>query len=295
MGTGWNSLPGSSEGGGGNDVMGEAGCVGWMFAKKGIFSFPKATFSEDQLMETIWPQTKSLLEKTLGPGLFNLWIKPLAARAGDGCLELIAPNAFVASWVRERLVGQVAEAAAVVMSYRAAFLLGEGFLIQEARSLSRGVKMEDWCSVGLSDVQESEPRGALAVPLPASLSGGDAAVCFYCGLNNHQPRQCPSKSLAAPRPEVWDRFGQVDLDRIEALSQEVEASLSANPLEGMWRRHPDLNRRMEVLQTSALPLGYAASLSKNFLTAYPARLSMPPDFRCLPVRRGGAAAVAEAS
>ena len=26
-----------------------------------------------------------------------------------------------------------------------------------------------------------------------------------------------------------------------------------------WRRHPDLNRRMEVLQTSALPLGYAAS------------------------------------
>ena len=119
------------------------------------------------------------------------------------------------------------------MSYRAAFLLGEGFLIQEARSLSRGVKMEDWCSVGLSDVQESEPRGALAVPLPASLSGGDAAVCFYCGLNNHQPRQCPSKGLAAPRPEVWDRFGQVDLDRIEALSQEVEASLSANPLEGM--------------------------------------------------------------
>ncbi len=25
-----------------------------------------------------------------------------------------------------------------------------------------------------------------------------------------------------------------------------------------WRRHPDSNRRMEVLQTSALPLGYAA-------------------------------------
>ena len=25
-----------------------------------------------------------------------------------------------------------------------------------------------------------------------------------------------------------------------------------------WRRRPDLNRRMEVLQTSALPLGYVA-------------------------------------
>ena len=96
--------------------MGESGCVGWMFSKKGIFSFPKAQFTEDQLMETIWPKTKAVLEKTLTPGLYNLWIKPLAARARDGVLELTAPNAFVAAWVRERLSSQVAEAAAVVMA-----------------------------------------------------------------------------------------------------------------------------------------------------------------------------------
>jgi len=88
-------------------------------------------------METIWPQTKSLLEKTLGPGLFNLWIKPLAARAGDGCLELIAPNAFVASWVRERLVGQVAEAAAVVMGTRPTVVVTEGPTPPPARELVR--------------------------------------------------------------------------------------------------------------------------------------------------------------
>ena len=76
-------------------------------------------------METIWPQTKTLLEKTLGPGLFNLWIKPLTARAGDGVLELIAPNAFVATWVRERLTGQVAEAAAVVMGARPKIVVTE--------------------------------------------------------------------------------------------------------------------------------------------------------------------------
>ncbi len=28
---------------------------------------------------------------------------------------------------------------------------------------------------------------------------------------------------------------------------------------GMWRRHPDLNRGMKVLQTLALPLGYSAN------------------------------------
>lgn len=69
-------------------------------------------------METIWPKTKQLLETTLSPGLYNLWIKPLAARARDGVLELIAPNAFVATWVRERLAEAVADAAAVVMGAR---------------------------------------------------------------------------------------------------------------------------------------------------------------------------------
>ncbi|EFL49420.1 Chromosomal replication initiator DnaA [Solidesulfovibrio fructosivorans JJ]] len=69
-------------------------------------------------MDTIWPKTKMLLEKTLSPGLYNLWIKPLAARARNGVLELTAPNAFVAAWVRERLADSVAEAAAVVMGSR---------------------------------------------------------------------------------------------------------------------------------------------------------------------------------
>ena len=119
------------------------------------------------------------------------------------------------------------------MSYRSAFLLGEGFLIQEARTLSRGVKMEDWCSVSLSEGLASERRGILSVPLPASLSGGDAAPCFYCGLTNHQARQCPSKALAVPRPEIWDRLGQLGIDQMEAVCQSLEGALAANPLEGM--------------------------------------------------------------
>ena len=119
------------------------------------------------------------------------------------------------------------------MSFRSAFLLGDEFTIQEARYLSRGVKIEDWCSVGLARIGESEPRGALAVPLPGSLSGGDAAPCFYCGLNNHQAKQCPSKSLAAPRPAAWERLGQVDLGRLEALSQSLETALAKDPVTAM--------------------------------------------------------------
>lgn len=77
-------------------------------------------------MDTIWPKTKMLLEKTLSPGLYNLWIKPLAARARNGVLELTAPNAFVAAWVRERLADAVAEAAAVVMGSRPRVVVTEG-------------------------------------------------------------------------------------------------------------------------------------------------------------------------
>ncbi len=76
-------------------------------------------------METIWPKTKQLLESTLSPGLYNLWIKPLSARARDGVLELSAPNAFVASWVRDRLADAVAEAAAVVMGARPKVVVAE--------------------------------------------------------------------------------------------------------------------------------------------------------------------------
>ncbi len=34
--------------------------------------------------------------------------------------------------------------------------------------------------------------------------------------------------------------------------------IDCNPLNSKWRRHPDLNRGIAVLQTAALPLGYAA-------------------------------------
>ncbi|MHC1789648.1 tetratricopeptide repeat protein [Solidesulfovibrio sp.] len=116
------------------------------------------------------------------------------------------------------------------MSYRSAFLLGADFIIHEARALSRGVTVEDWCNVSLGRLEEAEesgvePQGELAVPLPSALAGGDAKPCFYCGLNNHGARDCPSKSLTVLRPELWELFGSVDVTGLEALSQGLEAAL----------------------------------------------------------------------
>lgn len=58
-----------------------------------------------------WRLILSLLEKTLNPGLFQVWIKPLEAVVADNALTLLAPNEFVATWVRERLAGDILQAA----------------------------------------------------------------------------------------------------------------------------------------------------------------------------------------
>jgi len=58
-----------------------------------------------------WEHILEILEKRLNPGLFKVWIKPLNAEFKGGDLVLTAPNDFVASWVRDRLVGMIREAA----------------------------------------------------------------------------------------------------------------------------------------------------------------------------------------
>lgn len=59
----------------------------------------------------LWLQLLPMLEKRLEQGLYTLWIKPLSASCEANRLRLFAPNEFVASWVRERLLDTVRDAA----------------------------------------------------------------------------------------------------------------------------------------------------------------------------------------
>ena len=59
----------------------------------------------------LWLKLLPMLENRLEQGLYTLWIKPLTASCEGNRLELQAPNEFVASWVRERLLDVVREAA----------------------------------------------------------------------------------------------------------------------------------------------------------------------------------------
>ncbi len=62
-------------------------------------------------METTWSKIQENLEKILKPGIFQVWIKPLQGEFRDDCLFLRAPNEFVASWVRDRLMDVIEKVA----------------------------------------------------------------------------------------------------------------------------------------------------------------------------------------
>ncbi|MFW5734459.1 MAG: chromosomal replication initiator protein DnaA [Oceanidesulfovibrio sp.] len=66
-------------------------------------------------MDTRWQEISDILQNSINPGLFAVWIKPLSAEVSDKELTLIAPNEFVAVWVRDRLKNEIAEAAQAVL------------------------------------------------------------------------------------------------------------------------------------------------------------------------------------
>lgn len=65
-------------------------------------------------MKTQWLQICENLQNRLNPGTYKVWVAPLAATLEGDVIRLAAPKGFVATWVRDRLLGEIAEAAADV-------------------------------------------------------------------------------------------------------------------------------------------------------------------------------------
>ncbi|WP_176631411.1 tetratricopeptide repeat protein [Desulfolutivibrio sulfoxidireducens] len=115
------------------------------------------------------------------------------------------------------------------MSYRSAFLLGPDFKINEARYASRGNSVEDWCNVVLAAESDTAQAGSLPIDYPAQLVTGDRPMCFYCGLTNHDPGQCPSKSLAGWDPGLWTTLSAMDITDMGERFKALESALSGDP------------------------------------------------------------------
>lgn len=68
-------------------------------------------------MINAWERIQIILEKSLKPGIFKLWIKPLQGEYDSevNLLKLTAPNEFIASWVREKLKKIIIESSLEVL------------------------------------------------------------------------------------------------------------------------------------------------------------------------------------
>ena len=67
------------------------------------------------MLKDAWSEILELLRKSLSSGLYTVWIAPLEAEVRGETLLLKAPNEFVAAWVRDRILGQIREAAAQIL------------------------------------------------------------------------------------------------------------------------------------------------------------------------------------
>ena len=77
----------------------------------------------------------------------------------------------------------------------------------------------------------------------------------------HLRPMAPCKKTATPHQKTRPQSRpQLRPERLTALPVRLRVTKKASPetMPFAWRRHPDLNRGVKVLQTFALPLGYGA-------------------------------------
>lgn len=107
------------------------------------------------------------------------------------------------------------------MSYRNAYLLGEGFTIQDSSFSSASTSIDNWCSVNLTEL---DSRTGESILMAGHLVSGPAP-CFYCGVRSHEAAQCPSRRLPPPRLDFWQTFSDLDIDSINACYRNIEMRL----------------------------------------------------------------------
>lgn len=122
------------------------------------------------------------------------------------------------------------------LSYRNAYLLGEGYVIHDVRFSLDNTSMEYWCNVGLDDEYTAE--ASLPVQVSPRLYAGSGGGCFYCGLRSHETTACPSRSMLSLDPTVWRLFSMMDIPAINQGFATLEGALAggvADALPGLLK------------------------------------------------------------
>lgn len=117
------------------------------------------------------------------------------------------------------------------LSYRNAYLLGEGFSVRDLRYTGGQTSMDSWCNVLLDENRISSRSIPLIMSgqLAAGAAGGS---CFYCGLPNHTAGECPTRNYFPTRAETWQQVERMDLEVINEAFRHIETVLSEKGVGG---------------------------------------------------------------
>lgn len=118
------------------------------------------------------------------------------------------------------------------MSYRNAYLLGDGFTVRDLRFTGEQSSMDSWCNVLLDE--NSISGRSIPLLMAAQLTGGNAAAvgCFYCGIHTHTAAECPTRTYFPSRSELWDEMADMDLENINEGFRQIELVLGRKGADG---------------------------------------------------------------
>lgn len=118
------------------------------------------------------------------------------------------------------------------MSYRNAYLMGEGFEVHDTRFNVESSSVDDWCNINLSSVGD-DAVGMLPVAISNRLVAGVNNHCFYCGMRTHEPAACPTRHMEELDAGIWKKVAAMDFDTFNAGFKRIEDTLQGDVQEGI--------------------------------------------------------------
>ncbi|MGE4293423.1 MAG: tol-pal system YbgF family protein [Desulfovibrio sp.] len=138
------------------------------------------------------------------------------------------------------------------LSYRDAFMLGDGFKVNEAR-YGGDESLESWCNVGLAADAGEVSKSAAEIILPRKLMAlRHDEECFYCGLRSHKSGECPSRWLSAPKPGVWSALARVDIKEFPVGMRKLDDALDEQDTLGSLTSLLGSEKKIENLMAAAM-------------------------------------------
>lgn len=118
--------------------------------------------------------------------------------------------------------------------FRSGLLMGPEFIVRDAAVGMVHEEVTDYFRLTLVETAQTSYEGSLEICLPKNFVSGSKNHCFYCGLKNHDPLECPSRQIMNLTPGIWDQVAKLSVQQMDKALREVDSSLAGkNVLDGL--------------------------------------------------------------